>query len=156
MTEIKDLPTRAVDYELKISIDASVSRVWQALCEQTNDWWLPDFHVAGPGSTITFDPSPGGHLVERTDDGGGVLWFTVHACNPGRSMTLIGALSADYGGPATTMLTLTLEERPGGSLLKVRDALVGHVSDKLVESLKSGWVMLLGEGLKRHAEKAES
>lgn len=127
MTAAEALATRAVRYQLEIGIEASADRVWRALTEETGAWWLPAFHVAGAGSKIALDARPGGHLIERTDDGGGVLWCTVHACVPRRSMTLVGPLSADCG-PATTMLTLTLEDQG------------------------NGWTLLLGEGLKRHAE----
>ena len=153
MTKAEILPTRAVRYELEIRIDAAADRVWQALTNETNVWWLPDFHVAAPDSTVTLDTSPGGHLMERTTDGGGILWYTVQARAPGKAMTLVGPLSVDCG-PATTMLTLTLEEQGGGCVLKVADSLLGHVSDDLVESLRSGWAMLLGDGLKRHVEVA--
>jgi uncharacterized protein YndB with AHSA1/START domain len=145
------LPTRAVRYELEIQIDASPERVWHALTVETDAWWLPDFHMAGADSKVTLDPAPGGRLIELTAGGGGILWYTVHACVPRRSITLVGPLSADCG-PATTMLTLTLEDQGKGCLLRVADALVGHVSDGLVESLRDGWSLLLCQGLKRHAE----
>ena len=151
MAGAKVLPTRAVEYELEIRIDAPASRVWQALTEETNAWWLPDFHVAAPESTVILDAVPGGHLIEQTPDGGGILWYTVHACVPGKSMTLVGPLSIDCG-PATTMLTLTLKEKDGYCFLSVIDVLFGHVSDNLVESLQGGWATLLGNGLKTHAE----
>lgn len=151
MLGAKVLPTRTVEYELEIRIDAPASRVWQALTEETNAWWLPDFHVAAPGSTVTLDAAPGGHLIERTPDDGGILWYTVHACVPGKSMTLIGPLSVDCG-PATTMLTLKLVENDEHCVLSVSDALFGHVSDDLVRSLQGGWATLLGDGLKAHVE----
>jgi uncharacterized protein YndB with AHSA1/START domain len=145
------LPTRAVHYRLEIRIDASPDRVWRALTAETDAWWLPDFHVAGPDSRVTLDATPGGHLIERTAAGGGILWYTVHACVPSQSITLVGPVAID-SGPATTMLTLTLEDQDGGCVLRLADRLVGHVSDGLVESLHDGWTLLFGEGLKRYAE----
>lgn len=116
--------------------------------------WLADFHVAGADSKVTLVPAPGGRLIERTADGGGILWYTVHARAPRRTITLVGPLSVDCG-PVTTMLTLTFEDQDGSCLLRVTDALIGHVSDGLVESLRDGWSLLLGQGLKRHAEASD-
>jgi uncharacterized protein YndB with AHSA1/START domain len=146
------LPTRAVRYQIEIRIDASPERAWHALTVETDAWWLPDFHMAGADSKVTLDAAPGGHLIERTAAGGGILWYTVHACVPASSITLVGPLAID-SGPATSMLTLTLEDQDGGCLLRLADGLVGHVSDRLVESLRDGWTLLLGEGLKRYAER---
>jgi uncharacterized protein YndB with AHSA1/START domain len=145
------LSTRAVRYELDIAIQATPTRVWDALTAQINAWWLPDFHVAGTDSVVRLDPAPGGQLIERTPDGGGIVWYTVHACVPGRSMTLVGPLSVDCG-PATTMLIFTLQEQGEGCLLKVLDQLVGHVGDELVDGLRDGSDLVLGKGLKRHVE----
>ncbi|MEM7024074.1 MAG: hypothetical protein AAF637_16000 [Pseudomonadota bacterium] len=147
----KVLPSRTVTYELEIQIGASAAQVWRELTENTNSWWLPDFHVAAPDSTVTLDAVPGGQLVERTSDGGGIVWYTVQACRPGISMTLLGSLSEGCG-PGTTMLTIVLEEDSRSCVLRLTDVLFGHISDELVESLRSGWVCLLGEGLGRYTE----
>lgn len=151
MKDAGNQPLRSARYQCEIRIDASSNRVWQALTAEIDVWWLPDFYVAGPNSTISFDARPGGQLLERTADGGGVLWYTVHACRPGLSLTLVGPLSAATG-PGVTTLTLTLEDRDGGCTLTVVDALFGEISDDLIDRLRDGWLMLLGEGLKAHAE----
>jgi hypothetical protein len=151
--EAQLLPTRGVRYALEIGINASALRVWQALTEEIDAWWLPDFHVAGADSTMTLDATPGGHLIERAADGGGILWYTVRACRPPMSLNLMGPLSVDCG-PGVTMLTLLLEEREGGCVLAVADTLFGHITDALVDRLRGGWATLLSDGLKRHAEAA--
>ena len=152
MNDAGHQPARSACYQLEIRIDASCKRVWQALTAEIDAWWLPDFHVAGENSTISLDPRPGGQLLECAADGGGVLWYTVHACRPGRSMTLVGPLSAT-SGPGVTTLTLALEENEGGCRLTLIDALFGEISDELVERLRDGWSMLLGDGLKTHVER---
>ena len=53
MTGAKMLETRAVVFELEIAIDAPRDHVWQALVDETNAWWLPDFHMVGEGSIVT-------------------------------------------------------------------------------------------------------
>ncbi|MEP3275275.1 MAG: hypothetical protein ABJN26_01530 [Stappiaceae bacterium] len=150
-----ELTVRAFDYRIEFPLNAAPAGVWEALTSNINDWWLPDFHVAAPDSHVSLNPVPGGHLVETTSDGGGLLWYTVHASTPGRSLTLVGPLCLDCG-PATTMLTLSIEESDTGCTLVLADALVGHVTDKLISSLQDGWKMLMEDGLKPFVETAAS
>jgi len=147
------METRAKKYQLEIVIDAATDVVWRALVDEMDAWWLPDFHMLGEGSVVTFDATAGGHLIERKEDGGSLLWYTVSMCTPGESLHLVGHLAPAFGGPATTMLHLALAERDGATVLSVEDALFGHFSDETVTSLEAGWGQLFGDGLKRHVEE---
>jgi len=140
-------------YELEIAIDAPRDAVWRALTEEANDWWLPDFRMVGEGSVVTFEASAGGQLVERTKDGKSLLWWTVQMCTPLESLHLFGHIAPQWGGPNTTMLHLALEERAGGTLLRVQDALFGHTTETGARSLEDGWRLLFTDGLKRHVER---
>ncbi len=144
---------RAVIYQLEIPIDAPREKVWASLVDETNAWWLPDFHMAGAGSVVSFEAKAGGQLVEHHDDGTGLLWYTVTWVKPGEQISLTGGLNHRYGGPATTMLEFTLKERGGGTLLELTDALYGRVTDGAANSLQEGWQLLMTDGLKAHAEK---
>ena len=150
MTE--SLPTRAARYELEIPIQAPVEVVWKALTEDTNAWWLPDFHMVGEGSVVTLEARGGGQLIEIQAEGGSLLWYTVQCCKPGEVLHLVGHVAPDWGGPATTMLKLALEENDGGTRLRVSDALFGCIDDDSVQSLIDGWTQLFTEGLAKHAE----
>ncbi len=152
MTGARILETRAALYEMEIPIDAPRERVWQALTEETNAWWLPDFHMTGEGSVVTFDARAGGHLYERHESGKSLLWCTVTMCDPGVCIQMAGHIAPDWGGPTTSMLKFLLEDRDGGTLLRITDALFGHVSDDSVESLQGGWRWLMTDGLKAYVE----
>ena len=147
------LPVQALKYELQIQIAAPKAAVWQALTEETNAWWLPDFHMVGEDSVVTLEARAGGHLIESKADGGSLLWYTVHMCIPGQSLHLVGFMAPEWGGPATTMLELSLEETDTGTQLVVRDALFGQVTKSVAKSLEEGWGKLFGQGLKQHAER---
>ncbi len=146
------LPVQVLKYELQIPINAPKAVVWRALTEETNAWWLPDFHMVGEDSVVCLQARAGGHLIESTADGGSLLWYTVHMCVPEQSLHLVGFMAPEWGGPATTMLELSLEETYTGTRLVVRDALFGHVTESTAKSLEEGWGKLFGEGLKAHAE----
>ena len=147
------LETKAITYELEVSIEAPVETVWQSLTEETDHWWLPDFRMVGANSTVHFDAQAGGHLLERMEGGGSLMWYTVLMSVPKESLDLVGYVTANFGGPATTMLRLGLEETPTGTLLRITDAIVGHVKEGSVQSLESGWMQLFRDGLKVYAEK---
>ena len=149
---VEMLETKAARYELQIPIEAGREDVWRALVEETNAWWLPDFHMVGEGSVVTLDARAGGQLIETREDGGGLLWYTVEKCTPGEELQMVGHLGAAWGGPTTTMLSLVLGEQGEGTLLVLTDAQHGHVSEKNVESLRAGWQQLMSDGLKAHVE----
>ena len=74
-------------------------------------------------------------------------------CVPEQSLHLVGFMAPEWGGPATTMLELSLEETDSGTVLVVRDALFGQVTESAAKSLEEGWGRLFGEGLKQHAQR---
>lgn len=141
-------------YELEIAINASVERVWKAIFEETEMWWLPDFHAAGEGSTITFDPTPGGRgLVEETPNGGGLQWYGVHMFLPEQfAIYLIGHIAPEWGGPTTSSLKLAVEPADTGCVLKVTDARHGNVDEAQQASYQEGWQQLFTNGLKAFVE----
>ncbi len=145
-------PIQALHYELQIPIDAPQAVVWKALTEETNAWWLPDFHMVAADSVVSLQARAGGHLIESVADGGSLLWYTVQMCVPGKSLHLVGFMAPEWGGPATTMLELSLEETDTGIVLVVRDALFGQVTASTAKSLEEGWGKLFGQGLRRHVE----
>lgn len=146
--------TRALKYELEVAIDATVDAVWEALVEETDAWWLPDFHMVGEGSVVTLEARAGGLLLEAQPDGGSLLWYTVVMCRPGQSLHLVGHIAPAWGGPATSMLELALSERDGQTLFTLRDALFGQVTPKHADTQREGWIELFTKGLKRHVEAA--
>ena len=149
------LDARIVHYELEIAIEADREVVWSALTEETDAWWLPDFHMVGEGSVVRFDARAGGQLIETREDGGSLLWYTVQMCSPGESVHLAGHVFPQWGGPATTLLHLSLEQDGGKTVLRVHDAQHGQVSDENIRSLEEGWALLFTEGLKKYVEAAQ-
>ncbi len=158
MLETTTSETRCVQYELEIQIRAPRQTVWQAIIEETNIWWLPDFHMVDEASTVEFDVRPGGRgLVEYRDEGAFLVWYTVQFYLPEQfKVYLLGNVAPDWGGPSTSNLCLSLEESEDGCCLKVSDAHHGCVSDQSVDSLKSGWERLFGDGLRDYVERNAS
>ena len=142
-----------LQYELEVEIHAPREKVWSALVDEADAWWLPDFHMLGEGSVVTFDAKAGGHLVERRADGSELLWYTVQMVQTGESVHLAGYVFPEWGGPSSSLLSLRLEETDDGTLLRVHDAHFGHVTAEDLGSLESGWRSQFTDGLKRHVER---
>lgn len=153
MSDTKSMEVRCIQYELSITIEAARARVWRGLTDQLGAWWLPDFHMLGTDSLVTLEPRAGGRLYEQ-NGANELLWYTVLSIAQGESMDLVGYCSADYGGPATTMLSMRLVEEAGGTRLTIRDSLFGHVTERTAESLRSGWNQLFTDGLKAFVERS--
>ncbi|MFT7667929.1 MAG: hypothetical protein ACI8X5_000615 [Planctomycetota bacterium] len=146
-------PATILQYEFELTIKAPTAKVWQALTEETNAWWLPDFHMVAAGSTVTLDARAGGPLVEQMENGCSLLCYTVTMCVPESSLHLVGHMAPQWGGPATTMLELALSECDAGTKFIVRDAIYGNAKEKVASSLESGWRQLFGQGLGAHVEE---
>jgi hypothetical protein len=84
----------------------------------------------------------------------GLEWYRVIAIEPLKSMDLCGQLASRYGGPATSLLHLSLETMSDGveTMLQLTDSVLGRVSPQLTDSVTSGWQAILRDGLKRHIE----
>lgn len=145
--------TRAATYEFEVAIDAPRDAVWTALTDETDVWWLPDFHVMGEGSVVNFDATAGGQLIERRADGGSLLWYTVQMCSPGQSLHLVGHVAPEWGGPLCSLFKLALEDRGDGCVLRVTDAMFGAIDEAKVAGQEQGWVQLFTDGLKAYAER---
>jgi hypothetical protein len=81
-------------------------------------------------------------------EAGGLLWYTVLAFEVEKSLDAVGFCTPQWGGPATSMLSFRLAADGDDTLLTMTDALSGHVSQKQIDSLHSGWTDLLSTGLK--------
>lgn len=154
MTGTKTVAAACHKFELEIEIEAPRERVWKAIFEEANMWWLPDFHMTGPGSEVTFDPTPGGKgLLESTPDGGGLQWYAVQMYLPSDfKIYLVGHIAAEWGGPTTSSLKLAVVETESGCVLQVSDARHGHVDESQVQSFEDGWAQLFTDGLKNYVE----
>lgn len=148
-------PANCCNFEMEIAMDAPRERVWRAIISEIALWWLPDFHVAGSDSKISFDPRPGGRgLVEDTANGGGLQWFTVQMYLPDQfKIYMVGHIAPEWGGPSTSNLMFALEEAESGCVFKLVDSRHGNVDEKQVQSYKDGWNQLFTDGLKAYVEK---
>ena len=151
-------PSTCNQFELEIPIDASRENVWNAIFEDVNSWWVADFHMMGPDSIVTFDPTPGGNgLIEKTSDGGALLWYEVQMVLPADfKIYLVGHIAPEWGGPTISSLKLSLVESKNGCVFQISDARHGNVDDAQLSCSKDGWQQLFGDGLKKFVESGNT
>lgn len=141
-----------VEVALEWPVAASVQAVWNALFKQPEQWWPAEHRAGGAGAVMKFEPQIGGRFYEERPDGGGVLWYTVYALEPMRSVDLRGNLASRYGGPATSLIHIEISPAAadGTSILKLTDSTFGRLGPDMRTSLHSGWQAIVGEGLVAH------
>ncbi len=154
-TAAKILEASAARIELEVPIEASIDKVWRAIIEQPDAWWVSELRCVPGGSKVTLDARAGGSLVEQNDSGGSLLWFTVIAVEPPRSINFAGAIAPPFGGPCQAFLLLELEERDGVTVVKMTNSLHGHVNEETLPQIEGGWRLLLEKGLKRVVENGQ-
>ena len=136
------------------TVRAPRARVWRSLVGELGRWWPAGF-LSLPGSRrMVMEARLGGRMYEDAGRGQGLLWYTVAGIHAGRSLTLSGDISAEFGGPARSLVTVSLEDAGKGTRVVLRDALVGRVDAKNARLIEGGWKFILGKGLKPHAERA--
>jgi len=146
---------RVLEIELEVSIAAPPARVWKALMEETGQWWPREFFVGPSPKGFIIEPRVGGRMYEDWGNGAGLMWAQVIAYDPPNSIDLLGHLTAQFGGPASTQFRIALSEKDKGTVLKLSDTVFGRLSDEKYNQTKEGWSYLLDGALRKHVEGAK-
>jgi len=142
----------SIQVEVEITINKSKQHVWDAIINETGSWWHKDFYAI-ENSKIILEAFAGGRLYEKADNGNEGLWYVVSAIYPADSIEFVGHLRPEYGGPATSLLKLSLSENNQVTTLRISDSLFGVVDEANKQSVDSGWKLLFTDGLKKYLEE---
>lgn len=140
--------------ELEVEMKATPAQAWKALTTDVNKWWRKDFYTSPRTKKFIFEPKLGGRMYEDYGKDEGLTWYTVIAIDAPNMVLLQGLLSADYGGPAMTMVKICLEEtKKKTTVLQLSEHVFGAISPELKGQLEAGWKMLFAEAMKSYVEK---
>ena len=95
-------PAHLSSLTMKIPIESSAAKVWQALTENIGTWWPDNFYAGGTEGQRNFhlETHPGGRMFESWGDGvGGVLWGNVVTVDPHKRLEILGSVFPSFGGP---------------------------------------------------------
>jgi hypothetical protein len=130
--------------EARFTLPVSLPRAeaWQRLCADINLWWPAGYRATSQHGAMRLDAVPGGLLLEDGGAGNGVLWYTVQAVDAPLSMVLSGFIAPPYGGPALSLLRLSLTELDATHcLLEIHDSVMGRAD---AETIEAGWRDIFG------------
>ena len=145
-------PCGTMRLELEIAIEANAETVWKSITEEIGQGWPKDFYCVAGSDKLVLEPKPGGRIYEENSNGSGLLWGTVLEINPPKSIAWQGQIMPPWGGPAISMLRLSLEARGDETVLRVTDCLIGNISETLRGELETGWRQIFAHGLKTYVE----
>ena len=148
----KTITTTTVFIEL--NINAKKPRVWQALTEETGQWWKKDFYTNPKTREFVLENRLGGLMYEDTGSDEGLVWASVIGIDSPNSIQFKGQLSPKFGGPAISFMKIQLEDSGDETLFRITDTIFGSISENLQKSLTEGWQAIFEEGLKPYAESA--
>ena len=142
--------------ELAVPMAAKRDRVWRALVKETKAWWPRAFYTNERAKALKIEPKLGGRMFEDWGRGDGLIWYSVIGVEDRHSLDLAGHMTTAFGGPATTLLRLEIEDRGKESILNVTDSMIGRLPPDCAETKRTGWLTLFRDGLKAHVEKSIS
>lgn len=161
-TPTKPAPSRQpaqVDQNIvELSINAPPERVWRAMVEQIDRWWLPHFRMAPGSRRVVLEPRVGGRWMECAgpeghEDGAGILWGTVVCLDPGRSIVMTGHVAPPWGACAVLIsMQVAPGAAPGSSTFTATHVQIGVIEDRPGMTMQEGWTELFRDGLKRFCE----
>ena len=156
MTYTQPAPVSATATVIGLSFELKTprERVWRAITEEIAAWWPRELHCGGADARMSFDARLGGHLAEQWGSGSGLIWYTVIAIEPGASLDLAGHVTAKFGGPAVSQLSIRLEEKNGATKISIHDGVLGPQRPDMNQRIAEGWSLAFGNSLEGHLESA--
>jgi uncharacterized protein YndB with AHSA1/START domain len=134
--------------KLETSINASPSKVYDALIGQVGSWWNPEHTYSGDAKNLSIDPRPGGCFCEKLPNGGGVEHLRVVYIVPGKTVRFSGALGPLQASGLAGSMTWKLTGDANNSQLELSYS-VGGFSYERFEKIAPSVESVLREQLDR-------
>ena len=111
--------TKSTAQSFDIALEAKVARdadvVWDALLEDTGNWWLPEGTLSGDPQNVTLEAWAGGCICEALNDGGSVRQLEVVLVSQDAGiLQAIGGLGVLRALPVAGIFTLTIAAQESG------------------------------------------
>jgi DNA-binding transcriptional ArsR family regulator len=125
--------TATLEVEQEAVVAAPREQVFDALCRM-GEWWPHRFR---DGSTVHLEPRVGGRFWEDWGNGDGALYATVTGIHRPERLACSGPMG--MAGPVASVFSLTLEERPDGTLVRLSHHAVGPIDEETRAAYHTGW-----------------
>jgi hypothetical protein len=143
----------AVQADVVVTIHAAQARVWEALVQETTNWWPQSFWTSERTKRFVIEPKLGGRVFEDFGRGEGATWYTIVGIDSPHLLLLVGHLGPPFGGPLATLLRIALTTlAPNETKLEISDSAFGQVADCDTES---GWREVFDDNFRAYVETAK-
>jgi DNA-binding transcriptional ArsR family regulator len=132
-----------LDVEQEVVVAAPRERVFDAI-GRMGEWWPHRFRE---GSTVHLEPQVGGRFWEDWGDGDGALYAIVRQLQRPARIECSGPMG--MAGPVTSVFALELEERGGGTLVRLSHRAIGQIDEQTQAAYEGGWVAVF-DALRGH------
>ncbi len=140
-----------LDIRQELEFGASPERVFHALTDDVQNWWI--MRQTNPGSSLTLAPKVGASLVERSPEGHEVIWGTLEEVRQPDRLYFSGRFAVK--GAVAGRVHFDLEAlADGGCRLILTHQAIGNISEDTRNSFHAGWGRLLGQCLTSHLLQA--
>ena len=141
-----------LEFKLEISISATRDRVWEAILNETDQWWLSGGN--GKPMDLKIEAFPGGRLYRDLGKGRGHFWGHVQVIKPPELLEVVGPMFTSM--PITHHLAFRLEEERSGGEVRTRVSYHHQAFGPIPDDLRTAVVEASNEsvlkGLKNHVE----
>lgn len=138
-------------FSIEQELTTSLSRLWQVLTAEVNDWWPRDLRYYSNNSDLNFELEVGGKLLERSSPEDGFLWASVIGFEKEKQLLLKGQLIPQLGGPAISFIQFELRKQSKiVSILAFSCTLFGEFDNKSIKAQQQNWERLIKKSLTDH------
>jgi uncharacterized protein YndB with AHSA1/START domain len=123
-----DIASNGFTVQVASHISAPPKKVYATLIKPAH-WWASDHTFSGDATNLTLDAKAGGCWCEKLANGGGAVHMTVVHVDPGKGLTLRGALGPFQSYGVEGAMTLTLKAAGDGTDLSLTYVLGGYFKD---------------------------
>ena len=114
-SEVTKSSPQAFDIALEATVTKDADAVWDALIEDTGNWWLPEGTLSGDPMNVTLEAWAGGCICEALDDGGSVKQLEVILVSRDAGiLQAIGGFGPLRAVPVSGIFTLTITANDAG------------------------------------------
>lgn len=131
--EVVDASAEGFAVRTQVQVAAPPSAVYDALVGKVGAWWDPQHSWSGNAANLSIDARPGGCFCEKLPGGpsDGVQHLTVVFAARGKTLRLAGGLGPLQSMAVSGVMTWTLTEAAGGTVLDMTYAVAGHAKGGL-------------------------
>ena len=128
LATVVDIASNGFTVQVAAHIAAPPKKVYATMIKPAH-WWASDHTFSGDAANLTLDAKAGGCWCEKLANNGTVVHMTVVRVDPGKGLTLRGALGPFQNSAVEGAMTLTLKASGDGTDLSLTYALGGYFKD---------------------------